>query len=128
MKDMSKVYFNLNGFSLKNITELSWNKPTTKWTQDEEDIYGEHENVYAGSKKLVITITVRHGTDDDRTLKLGEVSNIEGAGTLNDSRGSVTHNITFDKAVIMNNDRTYNRTENTTQYIINARILTEAAI
>lgn len=128
MKDMSKVYLNLNGVSLKNITEISWNKPTPKWTQDDEDIYGEHENVYAGSRKLVITVTVRNNTDDSRNLKLFEIGNVEGVGTLNDSRGKTKENIAFDKAVVMNNDKTYNRTDNTTQYIINASIITETAI
>lgn len=128
MKDMADVYLNLNGFSLKNITEISWNRPTPKWTQDDEDLYGEHENVYAGSKKLVITVTVRTKTDDDRTLKTMEISNLEGVGTLNDKRGRTTHNITFDKAVVMNNDRNFNRSDNTTQYIINASIVTEVMI
>ena len=128
MKDTSKVYFNINGFSLKNIIEIAFNKPTPKWTQDAEDIFGDHENILAPSKKAVFTITVRRGTDDDRTLKTMEISNVEGAGTYNDKSGTRVCNVTFDKAVVMNNDRTNNRTENTVQYIINASIVTEVII
>ena len=36
MKDMSKVFFMLNGYTFKNITEISWNKPTPKWEQDDD--------------------------------------------------------------------------------------------
>lgn len=125
MKDMSKVMFMLNGYTFKNPTEISWNKPTPKWTQDDEDLYGEHENVYAPSKKLIITLTVRNNTEDMLMLNSFMKTNIEGAGTINDKRGSKNEIISFDKAVVLRNDKTYNRSENTTAYTINASVVSE---
>lgn len=125
MKDMSKVYLMLNGYTFKNITEISWNKPTPKWEQDDEDIYGEHENVYAPSKKLVITVTLRNNTEDITIMNGFMKTNTEGAGSINDKRGNKNELIAFDKAVVMRNDKTYNRTENTTAYTINASTVSE---
>lgn len=125
MKDLSKVFLMLNGYTLKNIKEISWNKPTEKWIQDDEDIYGEHENVYAPTKKLVITVTIRNNTEDAMTMNTFVKTNVEGAGSLSDTRGNNNESIIFDKAVVMRNDKTYNRSENTTQYIINASVVAE---
>lgn len=125
MKDMSKVFFMLNGYTFKNIAEISWNKPTPKWEQDDEDIYGEHENVYAPSKKLVITLTLRNNTEDMTVINGFMKTNTEGAGSINDSRGQKNELIAFDKAVVMRNDKTYNRSENTTAYTINASVVGE---
>lgn len=127
-KDMSRVYFNLNGFSLKNIREIAWNKPTDPWTQDDEDLYGEHENILANSSKIVFTITIRPGTDDERTLKTMEISKIEGAGAFIDKRTGIAQNIAFDKAVVSNNDKNYTRTENTVQYIVKASVIGDVII
>lgn len=128
MKDMSKVFFMINGYSLKNIKEFTYNKPTDPWTQDDEDIYGEHENVYAASKKIVFEITVRTGTDDDKILKTLEIAKTENVGTMKDSRGKNTNTIAFDKAVVSNLDRTYNRSENTVKYTIKASVVTDVMI
>lgn len=128
MKDMSKIYFNLNGFSLKNLKEIGWNKPTDPWTQDDEDLYGEHENILSDSKKIVFTLTVRTGSDDERTLKTTEISRVEGAGTLIDKRTGKTQTIAFDKAVVSNNDKNYTRAENTVQFIVKASVITDVII
>lgn len=128
MKDMSKVFFNINGYSLKNLTEFNWNKPTEEWTQDNEDIYNQHENVYAGSNKLVFTLTVRTGTDDDAFLKNLEILKSEYIGTMQDGRGKRKHTVPFEMAVVMNNDRNYNRSANTVQYKILASRVAEVMI
>ena len=52
-------------------------------------------------------------------------TNTEGAGSINDSRGQKNELIAFDKAVVMRNDKTYNRSENTTAYTINASVVGE---
>ena len=127
-KDMSKVFFNYNGFSLKNILEITWNKPTDPWTQDEEDLYGEHENIYAGSKKIVFTIKIRTNTDDERIMKAAELANLEGIGAVIDKRGSITENIPFDLGVVSILDKTYNKTENTVQILVKARVIADVMI
>lgn len=128
MFDSSKIYFVINGYTIKELREIGTNKPEDKWTQGATDIYGEHRNIYSPSKKIVFTITIPLGSEDEKRLKLMEMSNIEGIGTYTDKRTENVKNITFNKAVISNTDQTGNKTEDSVTYEIKASIITDAVI
>lgn len=85
-KDMTKVFLNLGGRTLKNIRSIEMSKENTK-TLDEKDIYGKRELIVAPDDSLTINVTVRKNTDDDVFLFDLDVANAEVPVTYKDSAG-----------------------------------------
>lgn len=127
-KDMSKVFLILNGYSIKNLRNLSYDEPENEFEQSENDIYGEFENLYSPTKKMTMTATVPVGEIDELTLDGFKAAKLEGAGTLIDKRGSNNNTIAFDKAVIQKKTKSIDRTTDTVEYTIIASRLVNTTI
>ena len=85
-KDMTKVFLNIAGRTLKNIRSIEMSKENTK-TLDEKDIYGKRELIVAPDDSLTFNVTVRKNTDDDVFLFDLDVTNIEAPITYKDGTG-----------------------------------------
>lgn len=128
MKDMSKFFFILNGYSIKSLRSIEYDEPTNEFEQSDDDIYGEFENIYAPSKKLTFTLVVPAGEIDELTLDGIKAGKIESAGTYVDKRGSVANTIAFNKAIIQKKTKAINRTDDTVQYTIIASRIANTTI
>lgn len=128
MKDMSLVFFNINGYSLKSLRSINYDEPENQFEQSESDIYGEFENNYTPSKKLVFTIVVPVGEIDELTLDGIKAARIESVGTYIDRRGGNVNTIAFNKAVIQKKTKNVDRSTDTAEYTILAGRVTEGTI
>lgn len=128
MKDMSKFFFSYNGYTLKSIRSASYNEVNNEFEQSDEDIYGEHENLYTPTKKLTFTIVAPVGEIDELTLDGFKAGKVEGVGTYIDKRGTNNNTISFNKAVIQKKTKTVDRTTDTAEYTIIASRLTNTTI
>lgn len=128
MKDMSKFFFNINGYSIKSLRSIDYDTPVNEFEQSEDDIYGEFDNIYAPSKKITFTLVVPAGDIDEFTLDAIRVGKIESVGTYMDKRGKVANTISFNKALIQKKTKPINRTDDTVQYTIIASRTSDTTI
>lgn len=128
MRDMSQVFFNINGYSIKSLRSINYDEPENQFEQSESDIYGEFENNYMPSKKLIFTITVPVGEIDELTLDGIKAAKIESAGTYIDRRGSNVNTIAFNKAVIQKKTKNVDRSTDVAEYTILAGRVAEGTI
>lgn len=124
MRDMSKFYFMLNGYSIKELRKIDYDTPEDKFTQSETDIYGNHENNFTPGSKIVFTLTVPTGMGDETVLDGFYNGAVEGAGTYIDKRGKNVNTIAFDKAVVSKKTKSIDRSTDTAEYTILAAVVT----
>lgn len=128
MRDMSRFFFNIDGYSVKSIRSLSYDTPTNEFEQSEDDIYGEFENNYSPSKKIIFTLVVPIGEIDELTLDGIMATKIESVGAYIDKRSSNNNTIAFNKAIIQKKTKNIDRTTDTAEYTIIASRITNTTI
>lgn len=127
MKDMSKIFFIYNGYTIKSLRSITPEFPN-EFEQSEPDVYGEHENLYIPDKRLKFTLVVPVGEVDELTLDTFRAGKVEAPGAFIDKRGSNVNTVAFNKAVIQSKTKTGDRTTDTAEYVIIASRLNDTTI
>lgn len=127
-KDISRFFFNFNGYTFKSIRSANFDEPENQVEQSESDIYGEHDNIETPSKKIVFTIVVPIGEIDELTANNFMVSKVEGAGTYIDKRGNINNTITYNKGRIQKKTKGVDRSTDTVEYTIIASRIADTTI
>lgn len=116
-KDITKVYLNIGGRTLKNIRSIEFSKENTK-TLDDKDIYGKRELIVSPDDSLTITTTVRKNTDDDVFLFDLDMANAEVPITYRDAAGKREIVAAGARASVSFQPRTNDTTNNDAAYEI----------
>lgn len=128
MRDMSRFFFNINGYTIKSIRSINYDNPVNEFEQSDDDIYGEFENNYSPSKKIVFTLVVPAGQVDELNLDRMRATKTEGIGTYIDKRATNSNTIAFNKAIIQKKTKNIDRTSDTAEYTIIAARVTDVTI
>lgn len=124
-KDMSKVFFNMGGYTAKAIRSISVEDVGEQVVQSEDDIYGEYDNLETPTKKIIITLTVPIGGIDELTFNGFMATKLETVGTFSDKRGSIANVISFNKARVQKKSKTVDRGTDVIEYTIIAGRITD---
>lgn len=127
-KDMSKVFLNMNGYTVKSIRSLVPEDIGEQVVQSDDDIYGEFENLETPTKKIQFTLVVPAGDIDELTISGFMTAKLEMTGTFSDKRGSVVNTIAFNKARVQKKSKTIDRGTDAIEYIIIASRIIDGTI
>lgn len=127
-KDMSKVFLNLNGYTVKSIRSIVPEDIGEQVVQSDDDIYGEFENLETPTKKMQFTLVVPAGDVDELTISGFMTAKLEMTGTFSDKRGSVVNTIAFNKARVQKKSKTIDRGTDAIEYVIIASRIIDGTI
>lgn len=127
-KDMSKVFLNLNGYTVKSIRSIVPEDIGEQVLQSDDDIYGEFENLETPTKKMQFTLVVPAGDVDELTISGFMTAKLEMTGTFSDKRGSVVNTIAFNKARVQKKSKTIDRGTDAIEYVIIASRIIDGTI